>query len=62
MIEHMKYITKKNQTILDGNAMNISLIIIEGNYFAIDDDDSKCNGYYIIRFINFHIPFNKTRV
>ena len=29
--------------------MNISLIIIEGNYGAIDADDFTCNGYYIIR-------------
>ena len=57
-----EYYEHINRNILDGNAMNISLIIIEGNYFAIDDDDSKCNGYYIIRFIDFHIPFNKTRV
>ena len=30
--------------------MNISLIIMEGNYVCIDSDDSTCHGYYIIRF------------
>ena len=39
-----------NQTILDGNVMNIILIIIELNYNEIDADGSTCNGYYIIRF------------
>ena len=29
--------------------MNMSLIIMEGNYGAIDADDSSCNGYYIIK-------------
>ena len=28
----------------------MSLIIMEGNYDAIDDDDSTCHGYYIIIF------------
>ena len=27
----------------------MSLIIMEGNYGAIDADDSSCNGYYIIK-------------
>ena len=39
-----------NQTILDGNVMNTSLIIIEGDYGAIDDDDSTCHCYHIIIF------------
>ena len=39
-----------NQTILDGNVMNTSLIIIEGDYGAIDDDDSTCHCYNIIIF------------
>ena len=30
--------------------MNMSLIIMAGNYVAIDFDDSTCYGYYIIRF------------
>ena len=29
-----------NQKILDGNVMNMSLIITEGKYGAIDTDDS----------------------
>ena len=31
--------------------MSMSLIIIEGNYGAIDADGSKCHGYYIIKKI-----------
>ena len=38
----------KIRTIIDGDLMNMSLIITEGNYCAIDADGSKCNGYYII--------------
>ena len=30
--------------------MNISLIIMEVRYGAIDTDDSSCHGYYIIKF------------
>ena len=30
--------------------MNMSLIIMEGKYGAIDTDDSSCHGYYIIKF------------
>ena len=30
--------------------MNMSLIIMEGNYVAVDADDSTCHGYYIIKF------------
>ena len=30
--------------------MNMSLIITEGKYGAIDTDDSLCHGYYIINF------------
>ena len=40
--------------ILDGNVMNMSLIIMEGKYGAIDADDPPCHGYYIINF-----PFSK---
>ena len=29
--------------------MNMSLVSIEGNYGAIDADDSTCKSYYIIR-------------
>ena len=39
-----------NRTILDGNIMNIFLIITEENYGDIDDDYYACHGYYIIRF------------
>ena len=35
---------KINQTILDGNVMNMYLIITEGKYGAIDTDDSSCHG------------------
>ena len=51
-----------NRTIIDGNVMNISLIIMEGNYGAIDADDSTRDGYYIIRFFYLHIPFNQNLV
>ena len=30
--------------------MNMSLIIVKGKYGAIDNDDSSCHGYYIIKF------------
>ena len=39
-----------NRTIPDGNVMNVSLIIIEGKYDAIDAGDFLCHGYYIINF------------
>ena len=39
-----------NITILDGNVMNMSLIITKGDYGSIDADDYSCHGYYIIRF------------
>ena len=38
------------QTILDGNVMNMSLIIMEDKYIAIDSYDSSCHGYNIIKF------------
>ena len=38
-----------NPIILDANAMNMYYIIMEGNYGAIDADDSTFHGYYIIR-------------
>ena len=38
-----------NITILDGNVMNIYLIITEGKYGAIDADNSSCCGYCIIK-------------
>ena len=39
-----------HQTILDGNVMNIFLIIMEINYGAINYHGSTFHGYYIIRF------------
>ena len=33
-----------------GNVMNMSLIIMEGKYVAIDTDVTTCHGYYIIKF------------
>ena len=33
--------------------MNISLIYMEGNYGAIDADDSTVHGYYIMIFSSF---------
>ena len=30
--------------------MNMSLIIMEDNYVAIDSENYTCNGYYIIKF------------
>ena len=35
-----EYYKHSNQTILYGHAMNMSLIIMEGKYGAIDADDS----------------------
>ena len=45
-----EYHEKNNRNILDGNVMNISLIITDGKYGAIDTGDSPCHGYYIIKF------------
>ena len=39
-----------NQNIIDGNMMNMSLILMEGNYGDIDADVSSYHGYYIIKF------------
>ena len=39
-----------NQNILDGNVMNMPLIVTEGNYSAIKYDDFTCHGWYIARF------------
>ena len=57
-----KYYKHINKTILDANVMNMSLIITEGKYVAIDTDDSSFHAYYIIKFHHLHIPFNKTLV
>ena len=39
-----------NWYILDGNVMNMSLIIMEEKYGDIDTNDSSCHGYYIVKF------------
>ena len=39
-----------NRIILDGNVINMSLVILESNHVAIYADYSTCNGYYIIKF------------
>ena len=39
-----------NQNIIDDNVLNMSLIIMEGSYGAIDSGNSKFHGYYIVRF------------
>ena len=42
-----------NQTILDDNVLNMSLIIMEGKYCAIGGticaNDPSCHGYYSIK-------------
>ena len=35
--------------------MNMSLIIMGGKYGAIDNDNSSCHGYYIIKF--YSLPY-----
>ena len=42
-----------NQDILDDNVINMYLIIMEQKYSPIDNDDSSCNGYYIINFSSY---------
>ena len=46
-----------NQTIIDRNDMWMYLIIIEGNYGAIDADDYTCHVYYIIIFTSSPYTF-----
>ena len=41
-----------NRMILDGNVMNMSLVITKGKYGDIDTDDYSCHGYYIIKFFS----------
>ena len=45
-----EYYKNINQTILGSNVINMYLIIMEGNYGAIDADDSTCHIYYIMIF------------
>ena len=56
MMEHMNNITN---TLRDVNEMNTFLIIMEGKYGAIYDDDFSCHGYYTIKLLHLHIPFNQ---
>ena len=42
-----------NLTILYGNVINMSLVIMEGKYVAIDADGYSCHGYYIIKFSSY---------
>ena len=55
-ITYEEYYGHINLTTLYRNVMNISLIIMEGNYGAIYDDDYTLHGYYIIIFISS--PYN----
>ena len=45
--EYSKHI---NQNFLDGDMMNMTLIITKEKYGTIDTNDSSCYGYYIIKF------------
>ena len=42
-----------NRTLLDGTFMNTYLIVVEGNYNSIYDDDYICHSYYIIIFSSY---------
>ena len=46
-----------NITIIDGNVMNMYLIINKGNYGTIHADDSTCHGYYITIFFSSPYTF-----
>ena len=48
------------RSIFDSNVMDMSLIITEGKYGAIDADDYSCHGYYIIKNCHLHLTFNQT--
>ena len=48
-----EYYSHINRTIIGGNMVNISFIIMEDEYGVIDTDDSSCHGYYIINFSSF---------
>ena len=45
-----EYYKNINRNILDGNLMNMALIIMEVKHGAIDTDDSSYHGCYIIKF------------
>ena len=42
-----------NRTILGGDVINVSLIIMGGDYGDINSDDSTCRGYYIIKLSSY---------
>ena len=46
-----------NKNILDDNVMNMSLIIMEGKYDAIDTDDFHVMVIISSSFLHRHIPF-----
>ena len=48
-----------NQTIPDGNMMNMYFIVMELNFGAIDADNSACWGYYIIGFSSYPYTLQK---
>ena len=45
---------------INGDAINMSLINMEGIYGDIDTGDYSCHGYYIIKFLQLRIPFKQT--
>ena len=46
-----------NRSILDGNVINMPLIITKGNCGAIDADDASYHDYYIIIFFSSTYKF-----
>ena len=51
-----RYCEHIHQNVLDGNVMNMSLIIMKEIYGAIDAGDFVCHGYFIINFSSS--PYN----
>ena len=49
-VTYEEYHENINRTILDVNVTNTSVLIIEVNNVAIDNNDSLCHGYYITKF------------
>ena len=50
------------RTILDGNFMNMYLIITKQSYCAIDADHNSFHLYYIIRFSSSTYIYNSSRL
>ena len=48
-----EYYEHINRTIIDGNVMNMYLIIMEGKYGATDAHNFSCHGYYIIKISSY---------